>query len=105
MYFQLLASFIVSLSVIGPAGAIDKTVNPTLDESLFIAPTNLDRMALLPSNDDWIYDFTEQPYYTFAPGGVINANAATFPATKGLGMTMAILNLGPCSMLPPHLRK
>lgn len=28
-----------------------------------------------------------QPYYTFAPGGVINANAATFPATVGNGMT------------------
>ena len=51
---------------------------------------------------DWTFDFTVQPYYTFSPGGVINANAATFPAMTGTGMTMAILNLGPCSMLPPH---
>jgi len=86
-----------------PVLAVDKTVNPSLDQKLFEAPTNLDRINLLPDNADWIFDFTAQPYYTFSPGGVINANAATFPATKGLGMTLAVLNLGPCSMLPPHL--
>src|ERR1700761_2820317 len=95
----------IALLTTSPVLAVDKTVNPTLDQQLFEAPTNLDRLALLPDNSEWIFDFTTQPFYTFSPGGVINANAETSPATKGLGLTLAILNLGPCSMLPPHLRK
>jgi hypothetical protein len=82
--------------------AVDKTVNPALDASLKTAATQLDRLALLPSNSDWVFDFTAQPSYTYSPGSVVNANAATFPATVGNGMTMALLNLGPCAMLPPH---
>ncbi|TKA54559.1 hypothetical protein B0A49_12773, partial [Cryomyces minteri] len=84
------------------AAAVDKTSNPDLVAKLKAAATQLDRLNLLPSNSDWLYDFTSHPYYTFQPGGVINANAATFPATVGHGMTLAMLNLGPCSMLPPH---
>ncbi|GAB7347631.1 hypothetical protein MBLNU459_g4501t1 [Dothideomycetes sp. NU459] len=82
--------------------AVDKTRNPELVAQLKTAATQLDRDALLPDDSDWLFDFTAQEYYTFSPGGVINANAATFPAVVGNGMTMAMLNLGPCSMLPPH---
>jgi hypothetical protein len=85
--------------------AVDITVDPSLDAKLKIAATNLDKLDILASkdgNNSWLYDFTKSTYYTFAPGGVINANAATFPAAVGTGMTMALLNLGPCSMLPPH---
>lgn len=35
----------------------------------------------------WLRQSQTQDKYTFAPGGVINANAATFPATVGNGMT------------------
>jgi len=82
--------------------AVDETINPQLDTSLENAPTQLDRLALLPKDSDWVFDFYAQPSYTYAPGSVINANAATFPATTGLGMTLAMLNLGPCAMLAPH---
>jgi hypothetical protein len=82
--------------------AVDKTVNPALDASLKTAATQLDRLALLSSDSDWLFDFTAQPSYTYSPGSVVNANAATFPAAVGNGMTMALLNLGPCAMLPPH---
>jgi mannose-6-phosphate isomerase-like protein (cupin superfamily) len=82
--------------------ATDKTVNPALDSSLKTAATQLDRLALLSSDSDWIFDFTAQPSYTYSPGSVVNANAATFPAAVGNGMTMAMLSLGPCAMLPPH---
>jgi quercetin dioxygenase-like cupin family protein len=82
--------------------ATDKTVNPALDSSLKTAATQLDRLALLSSDSDWIFDFTAQPSYTYHPGSVVNANAATFPAAVGNGMTMAMLSLGPCAMLPPH---
>ena len=83
--------------------AIDVDVDPALVANLKAANTALDRMKLLSTNDDWLFDYTQQSKYTFSPGGVINADAATFPAVTGQGMTMAYLNLGPCSMLPPHI--
>lgn len=76
--------------------------NPQLVAQLKAAATNLDRLALLPNDSDWLFDFNAQEIFTFSPGSVVNANAATFPAVIGNGLTMALLNLGPCSMLPPH---
>lgn len=82
--------------------AVATSKNPGLVAQLKTATSQLDRNALLSKDEDWLFDFTAQDFYTFAPGGVINANAASFPAAVGNGMTMAMLNLGPCSMLPPH---
>ncbi|KKY26287.1 putative spherulin-1A [Phaeomoniella chlamydospora] len=94
---------IVVTIIASVALAVDVDVNPDLVAKLKMANTALDRLKLLPKDSDWLFDFTTQAKYTFSPGGVVNANAATFPATVGNGMTMAMLNLGPCSMLPPHL--
>ena len=99
---SLLTGALVTLLVTQVA-AVDQTVNPHLDDETKLAPTNYDKITkLFPNDTDWIYDFTTNKFYNFAPGGVSNANAATFPAMTRLGMTLAILNLGPCSMLPPH---
>ncbi|KAI9759419.1 MAG: erv26 super protein [Chaenotheca gracillima] len=95
-------SLITALALASVALAMDVTNNPDLVAKLKMAATNMDRMKLLPKDSDWQFDFTKQEKYTFSPGGVINANAATFPATVGNGLTMAMLNLGACSMLPPH---
>ena len=95
-------SFLVCAVIASVAIAIDADVNPSLVAKLRMANTALDRLNLLPDDSDWLFDFTKQEKYTFSPGGVVNANAATFPATVGNGLTMAMLNLGPCSMLPPH---
>jgi mannose-6-phosphate isomerase-like protein (cupin superfamily) len=84
------------------AHAVDKTRNPKLVETLKTDATQLDRLADLGSDSDWLFDFRAQPGYTYSPGSVVNANAATFPAVVGNGMSMAMLNLGPCAMLPPH---
>lgn len=68
--------------------AVDKVRDPSLDAKLAMVATHLDRLILLSSDDDWLFDFAvQQPYYNFAPGGVANMNAATFPAAKGNGMT------------------
>jgi mannose-6-phosphate isomerase-like protein (cupin superfamily) len=82
--------------------AVDKTINSDIVAKLKIAATALDRSALLLENSDWIFDFRAQPSYTYSPGSVVNANAATFPAVIGNGMTISMLNLGPCAMLSPH---
>lgn len=71
--------------------AIDKTRDPALVADLNAAATQLDRLALLNNNDAWLFDFTaQQPFYNFAPGGVTNMNAATFPAAKGNSMTSTL---------------
>lgn len=79
------------------------TSNPELVAKLRMAATMKDRAALLPNNEDWRFDFTAQPSYTYSPGSVVSANVASFPAAVGHGLTVAMLNLGPCAMLSPHL--
>jgi oxalate decarboxylase/phosphoglucose isomerase-like protein (cupin superfamily) len=83
--------------------AMDIAKNPEIVARLKTANTYLDRMNLFPNNADWVYDFAKNPLYSWNPGSVCNANTATFPVLTGLGMTLAMLNLGPCSILPPHL--
>ncbi len=85
-----------------PAVGVDPTRDPATVAKLKLAATNLDRMNILSSDADWQYDFSTNQFFTYAPGGVANADAATFPATVGQGLTMAMLLLGPCAMLPPH---
>jgi hypothetical protein len=81
-------SFLVCGVIASVAIAIDVDADPSLVAKLRLANTNLDRMNLLPKDSDWLFDFTKQEKYTFSPGGVVNANAATFPATVGQGLTM-----------------
>ncbi|KAK8178311.1 spherulin-1A [Phyllosticta citribraziliensis] len=90
-------------TLVTPATAIDATLNATLVASAKLAATRLDRAALFTAPNSTVFDFTSHPYHTFAPGGVVNANAATFPYVTGNGMTLAMLYLGPCAMLPAHL--
>ena len=92
------ALFILSSQVF----AIDVTRNPSLDSALTTQATQLDRLNLLGSNSDWLFDFSAQSTYSWAPGSVVNANAATFPAAVENELTMAMINLAPCAMLPPH---
>ncbi|KAF2134591.1 RmlC-like cupin [Dothidotthia symphoricarpi CBS 119687] len=80
-----------------------RTVNPDLNAQLLTAATNYDRNTLLPADSDWYYDFFKHPYYNSTVGSVIAADAATFPALAGQGISISLLTLGPCSMLPPHL--
>lgn len=83
--------------------AVDITRDHDLVVQIDQATTKLDAMGILDKERQWTYDFkSDCDKYTFEPGSVCNANRATFPATTGNGMTMAMLNLGPCSMLPPH---
>jgi oxalate decarboxylase/phosphoglucose isomerase-like protein (cupin superfamily) len=89
-----------ALAVAAPILAVDTPVNATLNAELITAPTELNKLALV--RDDYTFDFTQSEKYSYSPGGVVNANAATFPASTGHGLTIAWLALGPCAMLPPH---
>jgi hypothetical protein len=80
-----------------------RTVNPKLNANLRTAATNFDRQVLLPENINWLYDFSTHPNYNSPIGAVITADAATLPALTGLGISISLLRLAGCGMLPPHL--
>jgi hypothetical protein len=67
MVFGVLSLLV--LAIVATVYAVDKDSNPDLVAKLRMANTNLDRMALLPNDDDWLYDFTKSEKYTFSPGG------------------------------------
>jgi hypothetical protein len=92
------------LSLINSASAA-KAQNPNLNAMLKEAATNYDRHTLLPNDSDWYYDFFKHPNYNSTVGAVITADAATFPAVTDMGISYALLKLGPCSMLPPHFHQ
>jgi hypothetical protein len=122
---------LILAALTGFVAAVDETLDPGRIAQLITANSHLDQQAILSDDKDYHYDFTKNKNYNFAPGGVANMNAATFPAAKIGGMTsesllsdtpsllyphtpsygtsltlslslVAMLNLGPCSMLPPH---
>lgn len=83
-----LATSLALAAFLQHANAVDKTRDPELISQLITANSQLDRLALLKSDEDWFFDFKiQQPFYNFSPGGVVNMNSATFPAAKGNGMT------------------
>ncbi|KAF2845432.1 RmlC-like cupin [Plenodomus tracheiphilus IPT5] len=94
---------VTTLPLIHAALGKSRTVDPDLNARLKSAATNFDRQALLTEDSDWWYDFDSHPNFNSAVGSVITADAATFPAVTGLGISIALLKLAPCGMLPPHL--
>ncbi|KAK2054197.1 spherulin-1A [Colletotrichum caudatum] len=97
-----LSLLLLCLHAVGTNAILDGTLHPELVRTLRTSPTELDKLETLPDDEDWTFNYFAHPYYTHTPGGVVNANAATFPAAVGNGMTMAWISLGPCAMLPPH---
>ena len=88
MFSKIAIAGVLLVGSIQHVAAVDKTRDPAMIAHLATAATQLDRLNLLSSDKDWLFDFTiQQPNYNFAPGGVVNMNAATFPAAKGNGMT------------------
>ena len=102
MKFLKSTGLLVFLALPFDSMAIGTDANPGLVAALKLANTFLDWFGLLPDSSYWVYDHNTNPKFTFTPGGVSNGDVATFPAMLGRGLTMAFLNLGPCSMLPVH---
>lgn len=89
---------------VAPTLAVDHTVDPQLVAQLKLAATKLDQLNLL-SDQQLLYNFSANPMYSWNPGSVCNANAATWPILSTVGVTVAQLNLGPCAMLSPHAHR
>jgi Cupin len=78
---------------------VDVPRDPELVARMKTIDTPLDRNAVFPNH----YDFNTSTIYSWTPGSVRNASTPAFPALKSLGMTLAMLNFGPFSIMPPHL--
>jgi oxalate decarboxylase/phosphoglucose isomerase-like protein (cupin superfamily) len=87
-----------------PILAADQTTDPNLVAKLKTAATMYDRLNML-SDQQLLYNFSANPMYSWKPGSVCNANAATWPVLSTARATVAQLNLGPCAMLAPHIHR
>ncbi|EAT76688.2 hypothetical protein HBH56_244840 [Parastagonospora nodorum] len=102
--FTQLCFFMTALPLLVAAQTTTKsrTLDPDLNAKLKAAASNFDRQALL-SDSDWVYNFNQHPNFNSPTGAVLIADAASFPALTTQGMTISILKLAGCGMLPPHL--
>ncbi|KAK4499265.1 hypothetical protein PRZ48_009778 [Zasmidium cellare] len=79
--------------------------NIPLIQSLELAPTAVDRIALL-SEADFKYDFNNPPSsaITTGKGGhTVRADRKVFPALIGTGVSMTVGFIGPCGFNTPHV--
>jgi oxalate decarboxylase/phosphoglucose isomerase-like protein (cupin superfamily) len=86
----------------GPSGSSNDL---SLISKLELAPTAVDRIALL-SDSDFIYDFLAPPAsaITTGKGGhTVKADRKDFPALIGTGVSMTLGFLGPCGFNTPHI--
>ncbi|KAJ7126275.1 RmlC-like cupin domain-containing protein, partial [Mycena epipterygia] len=81
---------------------------------LRLAPTAVDRQAILADDKQFVFDFLNPPsgdtpsgdtpsgIVTGAAGHTVEASSANFPAVIGNGVAMTIGFLGPCAVNSPH---
>ncbi|KAI0164093.1 spherulin-1A [Xylariaceae sp. FL1272] len=82
---------------------VDEDNTQDVSAELTNGATQHDQNMVLARDSDWVFDFFNQDaYHTYHDGATINANASTFPATVGNGLSMSWVVLGPCAMQPPH---
>lgn len=93
-----------------PRGEADELSSPWpglgLIERLLLAPTAVDRLALIPNDRDFVYDFQNPPSgstVTGRGGRSVRADRKLFPALIGSGMSMLVSFLGPCGANTPHV--
>jgi len=96
----LLASVFMS-SVARPIPSNNETV-----AKLLTAATALDRLDILSSNSDFVFDFFHPPTDAISAstpnGHTVQAKRDTFPALVDSGLAMTVGFLGPCGLNTPH---
>ena len=92
-------------SIATPAATSTTTSTLSLTQQLFLADTAADRIALLPQDSQFVFDFgnPELKGKGGKGGDLVAANRKTFPALVGTGSGMAVGFLGPCGFNTPHV--
>lgn len=84
-----------------------RAADPALISQLMLAPTQAERFALLDQPGDSVFDFTNEEIEgseALGLGGFsIAANARTFPALIGNGISMTVAFIEPCGMNTAHV--
>ncbi|KAF5723926.1 spherulin 1A precursor [Fusarium mundagurra] len=75
----------------------------SLTAQLRLADTAADRFALLPEDDDFVFDFNKKQDNPGKGGELIAANRANFPALVGTSAGMAFGRIDPCGMNTLHV--
>jgi hypothetical protein len=73
-YIVIMRTILAISLLITSSLAVDVTRNPTLDAKIKADATQLDKLADLPNDSDWLFDFTSQETYTYSPGSVVNVS-------------------------------
>lgn len=84
--------------------SMSSSVNLDLITKLELAPTAVDRIALL-KDSDFVYDFANPPSdaVTTGKGGhTVKADRKEFPALIGTDVSMTLGFIGPCGFNTPH---
>lgn len=98
-----------NLAVAAPAAATQPRADAppppalSLTQQLFLADTAVDRFALLPSNADFLFDFSARQPNPGAGGELVAANRKTFPALVGTSAGMAVGRVRPCGVNTLHV--
>ncbi|KAF3129487.1 hypothetical protein TWF594_010952 [Orbilia oligospora] len=79
------------------------TLYPGTNQLLKSQATQLDRLSILNDSSVWYFNFIAQSSYRKDPGSVVTASAVNFPAVIGNGMSLALITLAPCGILPAHI--
>jgi len=88
-----------------PRESNDTANNIDLIHNLELAPTAVDRIALLQASD-FVYDFLTPPSnaVTTGKGGhTVRSDRKVFPALIGTGVSMTVGFVGPCGFNTPHV--
>jgi Cupin len=88
-----------------PATSTPSSSTLSLTQQLFLADTAADRIALLPKDSQFVFDFGNPALKGKGGkgGDLVAANRKTFPALVGTGSGMAVGFLGPCGFNTPHV--
>jgi hypothetical protein len=86
---------------------VDANTDPstlTLQQKLDLAPTEVDRIALLPKPEDHVFSFANSTIglTTGLGGHTVKADRSTFPALIGSSGSMTLGFIGPCGFNTPH---
>ena len=78
------------------------TTDPGLVASLKTSATWYDREQLLDKDTAWWYDASKHPNYNNGKNGVSTIDVSKLPALVGAGVSIAVIRMGGCTMLPIH---
>jgi hypothetical protein len=108
MFMKLALALLASASALAAPLGHENTKRDDLTAALKAADTAVERNQILASkgNASFMFDFANPPpaaVISTPPGKLISANPATAPFLVGIDFSLAVVEVGPCGLILPHL--